>query len=73
MVKFHSRANPQGQYYLPKEVREELGQEIDLICNAKAAIIYNSNTPLNLVLKSLKVLSNDLQHRLEIQKEKEAQ
>jgi bifunctional DNA-binding transcriptional regulator/antitoxin component of YhaV-PrlF toxin-antitoxin module len=69
MVKFHTKANPQGQYYLPKEVREELGKELDLICNAKAAIVYNSNTPLELVLKSLKVIANDVQHRIEIQKE----
>jgi bifunctional DNA-binding transcriptional regulator/antitoxin component of YhaV-PrlF toxin-antitoxin module len=69
MVKFHTKANPQGQYYLPKEVREELGENLDLICNTKAAVIYNSDTPIEQVLKSLKVLENDLSHRAEMQKE----
>jgi bifunctional DNA-binding transcriptional regulator/antitoxin component of YhaV-PrlF toxin-antitoxin module len=67
MVKFHTKANPQGQYYLPKEVREELGEKLDLICNAKAAVIYNSNTSLELVLKSLEVLTQDIKNRKEAQ------
>ena len=71
MVKFHARANPQGQYYLPKEVREELGTSLDIICNTKAAIIYSSATPIQQVLKSLKVLENDLTHRVEIQQQQQ--
>jgi hypothetical protein len=68
MVTFHTKSNPQGQYYLPKEVRQELGKQIDLICNTKAAIIFNSNTPLDLVLKSLKILCNDVENRMEMEK-----
>jgi bifunctional DNA-binding transcriptional regulator/antitoxin component of YhaV-PrlF toxin-antitoxin module len=68
MVTFHTKANPQGQYYLPKEVRQELGEQIDLICNTKAAVIYDSNIPLDLVLKSLKILCNDVENRLEMEK-----
>ena len=30
MVKFRVKANPSGQYYFPKEVRQELGKELDL-------------------------------------------
>jgi bifunctional DNA-binding transcriptional regulator/antitoxin component of YhaV-PrlF toxin-antitoxin module len=70
MVKFHTKANPQGQYYLPKEVREELGQELDLICNAKAAVIFNRETPLDFVLKSLDVLMADIKNRKEAQDKK---
>jgi hypothetical protein len=69
MVKFHSKANPQGQYYLPKVIREELGTDIDLVCNTKAAIIFSSHTPLELVLKSVEVLAKDLQHRIDMQKQ----
>jgi len=71
MVKFHARANPQRQYYLPKEVREELGKTLDIICNTKAAIIYNSTTPIQQVLKSLKVLEDDLTHRVEMQQQQQ--
>jgi bifunctional DNA-binding transcriptional regulator/antitoxin component of YhaV-PrlF toxin-antitoxin module len=68
MVKFSVKANHQGQYYLPKEVREELGEKLDLICNARAAIIFNSDTSLDQVLKSLDVLMHDLRNRYEIEK-----
>jgi bifunctional DNA-binding transcriptional regulator/antitoxin component of YhaV-PrlF toxin-antitoxin module len=71
LVKFHTKANPQGQYYLPKEVREELGQELDVICNTKAAVVYNSRTPLEQVLKSIEVLISDLRHRIEMEKTQE--
>ena len=73
MVTFHAKANPQGQYYLPKEVRQELGEQIDLICNVKAAVIYNSNIPLDLVLKSLKILCDDVENRLEMEKREDIQ
>jgi bifunctional DNA-binding transcriptional regulator/antitoxin component of YhaV-PrlF toxin-antitoxin module len=69
MVKFRVKANPSGQYYLPKEVRQELGPELELICDAKTAVVYNAQTPLEIVLKSLEVIHNDLKHRLELQKE----
>lgn len=36
MVKFRIRSNPSGQYYLPKEVREELGRELELFSRARA-------------------------------------
>jgi hypothetical protein len=65
MVKFNVHSNPQGQYYLPKEVREELGRNLNLMCNAKAAIIFNVDTPLDQVLKSISVLIQDLKNRIE--------
>ncbi|MEM3356899.1 MAG: hypothetical protein QW166_03625 [Candidatus Bathyarchaeia archaeon] len=67
MVKFKVKANPSGQYYLPKEVREELGQELELVCNAKVAVVYNIQTPLEAILKSIDIIRKDLRHRLELQ------
>ena len=67
MVTFHTKANPQGQYYLPKEVRQELGERIDLICDTKTAVIYNSKTPLDIVLKSLKILCSYVENRVELE------
>jgi bifunctional DNA-binding transcriptional regulator/antitoxin component of YhaV-PrlF toxin-antitoxin module len=71
MVKFQVRANPSGQYYFPKEVREELGRKLDLICNAKTAVIFNAETSLDTVLQSLEIIQKDLQHRLHLQKEQQ--
>jgi len=71
MVKFKVKANPQGQYYFPKEVREELGEKLELICNAKAAIVYSYETRLETILESLEIIKKDLKHRLRIRKEHE--
>jgi len=69
MVKFKVKANPSGQYYFPKEVRTELGKELALICNTKTALIFSENTPLNIVLQSIQIIEQDLQQRLQMQKE----
>lgn len=69
MVKFTVKANPSGQYYFPKVVRQELGEKLTLICNAKAAVIYSENTPLNTVLESIEIIVRDLRHRLSLQEE----
>ena len=71
MVKFTVKANPQGQYYFPKEVRAELGSELDLICNAKAAVVFSKNTPLETILKSMDLIAQDLKQRIDIQKQAE--
>ena len=73
MVKFRVKANPSGQYYFPKEVRQELGEELELICNAKAGVIYSANIPLEQVLRSIEVIQKDLKHRLELQKQQEGE
>jgi len=69
MVKFKVKANPSGQYYFPKEVRAELGNELTLICNTKTALVFSEDTPLNIVLQSVRMILKDLQQRLQMQKE----
>jgi hypothetical protein len=69
MVTFLIKSNPQGQYYLPKEVRQELGQRLELICDTKTAVIYDPKIKLNSVLKSLKILCSHVENRLELEKE----
>ncbi len=66
MVKFKVKANPSGQYYLPKEVREELGAKLELICNARAGVIFPEGTSPQVVLQSLEVIQKDLKHRLQL-------
>lgn len=68
MVKFRIKANPVGQFYFPKEIREELGESLELIANAKTAVVFPEGTPLDIVLKSLDVIKSDLEHRLEMER-----
>jgi bifunctional DNA-binding transcriptional regulator/antitoxin component of YhaV-PrlF toxin-antitoxin module len=67
MVRFKVKANPVGQVYFPKELREELGESFELVANAKTAVLFPENTPLELVLKSLEVIRLDLKNRLEFE------
>ena len=67
MVKFKVKANPQGQYYFPKEVREELGPKLELFCNAKAAIVFPEGTQISTILESLEVIEKDLKHRQQLE------
>jgi len=69
MVKFKVKANQSGQYYLPKEVREELGEKLELICNARAAVIFPEGISLNTVIKSLEIIQKDLIHRQTLMEE----
>jgi hypothetical protein len=69
MVTFQIKSNPQGQYYLPKEVRQELGEELDLICDTKTAVIYDPKIKLNSVLKSLRILCSHVENKLELERE----
>jgi bifunctional DNA-binding transcriptional regulator/antitoxin component of YhaV-PrlF toxin-antitoxin module len=69
MVKFEVRANATGQYYFPEEVRKELGRQIDLICDSKAAVIFTKETPLKIVLESLSLITKEIEHRLQLEKD----
>jgi bifunctional DNA-binding transcriptional regulator/antitoxin component of YhaV-PrlF toxin-antitoxin module len=73
MVKFRTQINPHGQVYLPKEIREELNaKQIEILGNARAIVIYASGTEPSEVLRSLRVVVEDLKHRRELaEKEKE--
>ena len=68
MVKFRIKANPVGQFYFPTEIHEELGESLELIANAKTAVVFPEGTPLDIVLKSLDVIKSDLEHRLEMER-----
>lgn len=69
MVKFQVKANQSGQYYFPREVRQELGEKLTLICNAKAAVVFSQDTSLKTVIESIDIIRQDLLHRLNLQKE----
>ena len=67
MVKFKTQINPYGQLYLPKEIREELdAKHIEILGDAKAIVIYAEGLQPAEVLRSLKVVEADLEHRVEL-------
>jgi len=70
MVKYRLKANPQGQFYFPKEVREELGHELILIPNSRAGVIFPKDATFDEVLESLRVIIEDLKLRKKLEESK---
>lgn len=67
MVKFKIKMNAYGQFYMPKEVREELGRRLELLGDAKTALLFPEGLSPTDVLRSLRVLVADLKHRAELE------
>ena len=56
-----------GTTHLPKEIRDELGNQkkIAYVLDARTAILFNPDTPPEKVLKSLDILRQDIMMRIE--------
>jgi hypothetical protein len=54
-----------GTTHLPKNIRDELGDKIEYIVDAKTALLFNPDTSPEDILASLEVLKKDLKLRIE--------
>jgi bifunctional DNA-binding transcriptional regulator/antitoxin component of YhaV-PrlF toxin-antitoxin module len=67
LVKFKASISPHGQIYLPSEIRAELNsKELEILGNTRAIVIYPRGTQPTEVLRSLKVVIEDLKHRRDL-------
>jgi bifunctional DNA-binding transcriptional regulator/antitoxin component of YhaV-PrlF toxin-antitoxin module len=71
MVELKTRITTTGVLYIPKELREAFSRDMKIISNATAAIFFPADTSYENVLKSMDIIKRDIQHRVEMQKEKE--
>ena len=66
LVSFDLRVHPKKQLaYFPKAIVKTLGFELKAIPNAKAMVVYPKNADLKTVIKSLKIILQDLELRVE--------
>ena len=72
LVKFEGSINAQGKLYLPIEIRNALGEQVELLGNAIALVVYPQGTPPHDVLRSLGVIILDLQNRQALSEESSA-
>lgn len=63
-MEFKLRTGPQGHVYLPKKIREILGDRMTFLPNSTAAVIYPENTKPEAVIRSLQMIIRDLKNRL---------
>jgi len=75
MVKFGINLNKQGYGSIPKELRDMWGRRLEVIPNNTAGILYKKGTDMRDILVSLRILEQDIEHRIaqeEKKKEKNA-
>jgi len=65
-MEYELKTGPQGHVYIPKKIRQILGNPLKVLPDATAAVVFSANTPYAEVLKSLIVIQADLRHRVEL-------
>ena len=64
MVKFVQKLDRNNRVYIAKPLRQAgLINTIEILPNAKAAVIYQAGTKINDILDSLEIITADLKHR----------
>jgi len=63
MVKYVRRLYEDGLMRLPKELREQLGDEVEVFPNAVGAYLKSKNATLDDAIESLKIIIQDLELR----------
>ena len=64
MVKFVQKLDRNNRVYIAKPLRQAgLINTIEILPNAKAAVIYQAGTKVSDILDSLEIITADLKHR----------
>lgn len=72
MVEFKIKVNPdQHVAYIPKEIYEALGPNLTAVANRAAILVYSEGTTPENAIKSIEIIKADLQHAVDIKKQKE--
>jgi bifunctional DNA-binding transcriptional regulator/antitoxin component of YhaV-PrlF toxin-antitoxin module len=67
MVKFTTTVDKNGRIYIAKLLRQSfLVNTLEILPNAKAAVIYKADTPVQDVLASLEIIMADLRYRAKL-------
>lgn len=66
MIKFQTNMDSIGKIYICKPLRQSgLVNTIEIVPNAKAAVIFQAGTKLEDVLTSIRIIAQDLEHRIQ--------
>ena len=64
-MEYDLKAGPQGHIYFPKKIREYLGNELKLVLNSIAGVLYPKDANLQQVILSLQLTIQQLKLRVE--------
>jgi bifunctional DNA-binding transcriptional regulator/antitoxin component of YhaV-PrlF toxin-antitoxin module len=71
MVEMNTKITDAGVFYVPKELRDQFGLRIKIIPNASAAVFFSRTTRYEDVLKSLDIIKQDIEHRINLAKQED--
>jgi len=72
MVEFRLKVDPRGKMYFPKTIREAgFAGELRALPNWRAIAIYPRDAKPDDIVKSLRLIIQDLEHRAQGQRRKE--
>lgn len=63
-MEFKLKASSQGHIYFPKKILEAFGEELTLLPNTEAGVIYSKGADPARVIASLEVIISDLKLRI---------
>lgn len=66
MVEFKTRITTTGVLYIPKELREAFSRNLKIVSDAKAALFFPADATYKDVLKSMRIIRQDIIHRMEL-------
>lgn len=64
MVKFETKVDSAGRVYLKEEIRKALGENVHIIPNAFAIVMFPANSNLENVKRSVELILKDIELRL---------
>ena len=68
MVKFVQKLDRNNKVYIAKPLRQSgIVDIVEIVPNAKAAVIYQAGTKISDILASLEIIMADLRHRAKTQ------
>lgn len=71
MVKFIQKLDRNNKVYIAKPLRSAgIVNIVEIVPNAKAAVIYQTGTKISDILSSLEIIIADLKHRAQMETEK---
>lgn len=67
MVEFNCKINPKQRVaYIPRQIVDELGTKLKIIANARAFVAYPAGEDPHVILRSLEVITKDLELRADL-------
>lgn len=67
-MELETKLSKVGNLYIPKKMRKAFGNDVKIILNASAAVLFSQGTRYEDVLASMEIIEADIRHRIDLAK-----